>query len=360
MAICYATSRDGLAWDKPELGIVDYDGSRANNILMRGGEGQGRRGGPHGAGILKDPRDPDPNRRYKAFFKSEFISVAFAADGVHWGPPKACANANSSGDTHNNAFWAPTLERYVGITRQWGKPFGRQVARTSSADFVDWEEPRIVLQGLDEYEQTYAMPVFHHGGVYLGLIAIHDQYADRVWGELAWSPDTDSWHRIFPGTPLIPNGVEEGDCDWGCVFPAVCPVFLDDEIRLYYGASDGLHTGWRNGFLCLATLRPDGFAGYKASNISKPALVTTRAVFNTGSLLRISADVADGGRVVVRVLGRDGLVSAESEPLTTTGSDVDVRWRGDGAEVAPGTGRARFQFAFERATVYSFSWETAD
>ena len=360
MAICYATSQDGLSWDKPELGLVDYEGSKANNILVRGGGGQARRGGPHGAGVLKDSRDPDPKRRYKALFKSEMISVAFSADGIHWGPPSACAKADSSGDTHNNAFWAPTLERYVGISRQWGKPFGRQVARTSSTDFVDWEEPRIVLQGLDQNEQTYAMPVFHHGGVYLGLVAIHDQDADRVWGELAWSPDTENWHRILPGTPLIPNGPEEGDCDWGCAFPAACPIFLDDEIRLYYGGSDGLHTSWRNGSLCLAALRPDGFAGYQASDDSEPALVTTRAVYDTGTALRISADIAAGGRVVVKVLRRDGMVSAESEPLTTSGSDVRVRWRDDVAGIASGMGRTRLQFAFERATVYSFSWQAAD
>ena len=360
MAICYATSRDGLSWDKPELGIVEYDGSKQNNILMRGGESDVARGGPHGSGILRDPGDPVPNRRYKAFLKSRALSVAFSADGVHWNPDGVRAVAHSSGDTHNNAFWAPTLGRYVGISRQWRKPFGRQVARTSSADFLDWDTPRIVLEGLNENDQTYAMPVFHHGGVYLGLLAIHDQDADRVWTELAWSPDTENWHRVLPGTPLIPNGRSEGAYDWGCVFPAATPVFLEDGIRLYYGASDGLHTSWRNGFLCLATLRPDGFAGYRASNTSAPALVATTAVFDPNFPLRVSSDVAEGGQVVVRVLGHGRDVLAESEPMMTTGSDTLVQWRDGGAPAACETGRARLQFAFERAAVFSFSWEEAD
>ena len=169
---------------------------------------------------------------------------------------------------------------------------------------------------------------------------------------MAWSPDTENWHRILPGTPLIPNGPEEGDCDWGCVFPAAYPVFLDDEIRLYYGGSDGLHTSWRNGFLCLATLRPDGFAGYKAS---EPALLTTTAVVDPKYSLRVSADVAEGGKVVVRALGEDRCVQAESGPLRTTGSDTLVRWRDSGAWAGSDSGRARLQFAFERATLYSFS-----
>ena len=356
MAICHATSKDGLAWNKPELGLVEYEGRKANNILWRGGEDGAAPGGPHGSGILRDLREPDPGRRYKAFLKSGSLSVAFSADGIHWGPATACAEADSAGDTHNNAFWAPTLGRYVGMTRTWSKSFGRQVARTSSDDFLHWEKTTPVLQGLDRNRQTYAMPVFFHGGVYIGLVAIHDQQADRVWTELAWSPDTREWHRVLPGTPLIPNGGNEGDCDWGCVYPAAYPVFLDHEIRLYYGGGDGLHTSWRNGFLCLATLRPDGFAGYKATAAARPALVTTTRGFDANMPLRVSADISTGGKLVVRVLnGANGEreVLAESRPFTTTVSDAVVQWPD---ESAPAASKAtRIQFAFRDATVYSFS-----
>jgi hypothetical protein len=356
MVICYSTSEDGITWVKPELGLVEYEGSKANNILWRGGgDTEALQEGPHGSGIFKDLRDPDPNRRYKAFLKSEILSVAFSADGIHWGPATACPEANCAGDTHNNALWAPTLGKYVGITREWGRMFGRQVAWTSSADFVNWEKIEIVLEGLDKNHQTYAMPVFYHGGVYIGLVAIHDQDADRVWAELTWSPDTKTWHRVLPGTPLIPDSGEEGDYDWGCVYPAAYPVFLEDEVRLYYGGSDGLHTSWRNGFLCLATLRPDGFAGHRVSDVAEPARVTTTPVFDGKALLRVSADIADGGQLVVRVLGEEKQVLAESEPLASTVSDADVRWLDDNALGAIGPKRARLQFAFQEATVYSFS-----
>ena len=49
------------------------------------------------------------------------------------------------------------------------------------------------------------MPVFYYAGVYLGLIAIHKQSSDKVWTELAWSPDTKKWYRIDAGNPLIPT-----------------------------------------------------------------------------------------------------------------------------------------------------------
>jgi hypothetical protein len=365
MAICYATSKDGITWVKPELGLVEFEGSTANNILWRGIGPPGKDkdelwGGPHGNGVFKDLRERDPNRRYKAVTKFGKLSVAFSPDGIHWDPPIACPEADSAGDTHNNALWAPTLQRYVWITRQWGErpsgKWGRQVARTSSADFVNWEKAQIVLEGLDEIHQTYAMPVFYHGGAYLGLVAIHDQEADRVWTELTWSPDTKTWHRVLPGTPLIPNSEVEGEYDWGCVYPAAYPVFLEDEIRLYYGASDGLHSSWRNGFLNLATLRPDGFAGYTQAEAGKPATITTAPIGPARGTLRTSADVEQGGYVKVRVLDERNDLLAESEPLHGSLSDAKVQWRDEFSVDELGNTSIKIQFEIQDATVYSFSF----
>jgi len=69
MGISYAISHDGIQWEKPSLGIVDFQGSKQNNIVWRA---------PHGSGIFKDLHDPDPKRRYKMFFKGKIISVAFS------------------------------------------------------------------------------------------------------------------------------------------------------------------------------------------------------------------------------------------------------------------------------------------
>lgn len=75
-------------WEKPELGLVEYEGSKWNNILWRG---------PHGTGLFKDHRDPDPARRYKAFFQG--VSVAFSADGIHWGKAISWPQIKVRGDT---------------------------------------------------------------------------------------------------------------------------------------------------------------------------------------------------------------------------------------------------------------------
>lgn len=63
------------------------------------------------------------------------------------------------------------------------------MARIESDDYLNWTEEEVIMKGMERNLQPYAMPVFFHGGVYLGLVAIHNQEADRVWTELAWSAD---------------------------------------------------------------------------------------------------------------------------------------------------------------------------
>jgi hypothetical protein len=351
MGICYTTSKDGISWKKPELGLVQYGQSKDNNIIWRGTEDRAELWhGPHGSGIFKDLHEQDPDHRYKAIFKGEILSVAFSADGIHWDQPIACPAADVAGDTHNNAFWAPTLGKYVGITRSWGEAKGRQVARIESEDFISWTKAVVVLEGIDRNQQTYAMPVFYYGGVYLGLVAIHDQDADRVWTELTWSADTKVWNRVNPGTPLIPCSDSKLDYDYGCVYPCAYPIFLKDEIRLYYGGSDYLHFGWRNGSLCLATLRPDGFAGYEQETIDNPAVITTAMVPYNGQPIRITADVQDGGFVKVNILDNNGehLSTAEAVSKTITDGKLIFLEKISSDEV-------QLQFELSKAKLYSFN-----
>ena len=227
------------------------------------------------------------------------------------------------------------------------------MARTESDDFINWSETENILEGQGTNQQLYAMPVFFHGGIYLGLVAVHDQKTDRVWTELTWSPDTKTWHRVLPGTPLIDNDGEYGDYDWGCVYAAANPIFRDNEIRLYYGGSDGLHTSWRDGFLCMATLRPDGFAGYRAA--AQSASVTTVPVFNGTASLQVSADIGEGGSLVVRALDDSQRVIAESEAMTSSVSDAEIVWRDANELTKVAANGARLQFLFSKATVYSFT-----
>ncbi len=338
MGICYATSIDGISWVKPELGLVEYNGSKQNNIVWRG---------PHGAGIFKDLQEEDPAKRYKMILQG--MSVSFSADGIHWDEKTKVNGVDVAGDTHNNAFWAPTLNKYVGITRTWGPDFGREVARIESEDFINWTKEEVVMHGTEKDLQTYAMPVFYFGGVYLGLVAIHQQSSDRVWTELTWSPDTKTWHRIDAGNPLIPCSDKELDYDYGCVYPCAYPVFKDGEIQLYYGGSDWLHFGWRNGSLALATLRQDGFAGYVQLDKNSTGSIVTKSIPYNGETISLTADVEEGGSVTVSVVNDEGEMlgtAAVKNTVTDEGLQIDNNIK---------TGNIHLVIEIFHAKVYAFN-----
>jgi hypothetical protein len=209
-------------------------------------------------------KEEDTTKRFKLITYG--LSVIFSSDGINWNDIIVANGVKARSSTHNNAFWAPNLNKYVGIIRShtFGE-YGREVARIESDDFINWTNEETVLHGVNFKLQTYSMPTFYYEGVYLGLVSIYNEGGtDRVWTELTWSPDTKEWYRIDAGNPLIPNSEKELDYDYGCIYACASPVIKENEIQLYYGGSDWLHDGLRQGYLCLATLRPDGFAGYVA------------------------------------------------------------------------------------------------
>ena len=357
--LCYATSQDGLKWTKPELNLVEFQGSTANNMLLHGS---------HGQGILIDPHDPRPERLYKMFEGGMWIkewqsrpAVRFSADGLRWSESFPVPEIEAYADTHNSTRWVPELKKYVTMTRiHRGKPFFRHpngqrvVGRTESSDFLRWSKAVEVLRG-DPENQVYAMPFFRYEKVYLGLLMIIRLGEERVHCELAWSPDTIRWERINPGTPFIPNAMVKGQYDWGCVYAADAPVVMEDGIRIYYAGSNGHHRYWRDGFLCLATLRPDGWAGYLPVDLNQKGVVVTRPLTWRGRL-HLTADAA-GGSVQVTVMDDQGGVLLESQPLQGEVTDGEVITEASG-RMGDLEGRSVvLKFVLDRAKLYSFTFK---
>jgi hypothetical protein len=85
---CYAESKDGIHWTKPDLGLFEFDGSKKNNIVLDGL-------GTHAFSPFKDtnPNCPD-DAKYKAIGMGEGKHVpgahlnglyAFKSpDAIHW------------------------------------------------------------------------------------------------------------------------------------------------------------------------------------------------------------------------------------------------------------------------------------
>lgn len=347
MGLCYAESRDGIAWTKPDLGLIEFEGSRSNNLVLRG---------PHGSGVYFDPHETDPARRYKLFYEEHGICGAFSADGKRWNGAVKFTGIDAVGDTHNNAIWVTSLNKYIGITRLWDRPVKqRLLARTESPDFINWTKAVEIMRADPRSPdmQTYSMPIFEYEGVFLGLVTIFHVPTDSVQTELAWSPDTVHWERIDQGSPVIGRG-PAGSVDSGCVY-AAAPVMEEKEIRIYYGGSNGPHTGWRDGFFCLARLRPGRFAGFEPGSPGSAATVVTKPVKVTSADLRANVD-AHGGQFRVAVLENDAnsdLSLDRSEPLRADVLDGACRWKNRNLRSLIGKD-VQFLFELRDAHVYGF------
>jgi hypothetical protein len=356
--VCYATSKDGITWEKPELGILEFNGNKKNNIVIYY---------THGVAVIKDLHETDPMKRYKAIHpEKENSLVWFSADGIHWGE-QIDVGPIDNGDTNQSIWWDENLNKYVLITRRWGGAnttgrYGRmghrQKVRSESSDFLNWSKTELVIEGLDLRRQIHDMLVIPYAGVYIGMVGLFDIEASKQWCELAWSPDSKEWHRIQPGKVLIPNGPEMGDYDWGCIF-ASKPIIRKDEILLYYGANDGRFMAWRSGYFALAKMRSDGFAGYEqiAGGSNKTGSITTKPVSVVGNSLCISADVAPSGFVKVMLLDSGYNQLAEGKLVTTTVSDAKILWKENFQLEKHREKVIRLIFELREAKIFSFSFE---
>jgi len=130
----YAESRDGVHWEKPALRVVEFDGSRENNIVWDGE-------GTHNFTPFKDsnPDAPD-SERYKALAGGPLIALA-SPDGIHWRKLREePIITKGKFDSQNLAFWDTVRGCYVAYFRDSRNGF-RDIRRSTSPDFIHWSEP---------------------------------------------------------------------------------------------------------------------------------------------------------------------------------------------------------------------------
>jgi hypothetical protein len=352
--LLYATSADGLVWDKPSLGVIGFDGSKANNIVARD---------TPNVGVFKDPHDPDAARRYKMICDVGFsqLRVRFSPDGIHWSNPQTPEglvlpqDQGTTGDTHNNAFWDERQKKFVLITRIYlGQ---RTVARSESNDFLHWRTPTLALKS-DAAEgasyQTYCTPAYPYANGYLGYVMMYRAKTDQtVDCELAWSPDSVTWQRVCPGKPLIPRGPER-TYDSGCIYAPAGPAIVQDgRLLIYYGGSQVVHRGWKRSCLpCLARLRVDGWAGYEPNQAGGHGTLVTRPMVVADRSLRVTADAA-GGSLRAAVVDVPGYSPADCTPITSDVTDAKIRWKDKDFAALEGK-TIRLKFELVDAKLYAF------
>ncbi len=167
-SVCYATSEDGIFWQKPNLGLVAYEGSKDNNIVIHDAA--------PGA-VIRDEREKNPDRLYKSlFFELDVFgsegaprmgtgtSVAFSPDGLRWTKYDGNPVIRRSSDCHMLFGWDNLSGKYVAYCRPTLREGDktRRIGRCISEDFVNWTDPEEVLSpddndppGLEFYCQCY-------------------------------------------------------------------------------------------------------------------------------------------------------------------------------------------------------------
>jgi len=338
-ANCYAESKDGIAWTKPNLGIIEFNGSKENNLYLTVTQDPAEkppskdRGQCHNASVIKRPWESDPAKRYALFcFGADygFARVAFSPDGLHWTfPPETREKPLFTSSDVLNFFYDPYKTRYTATWKCHNRR-GRAVGAAWSPDGLAWTKPIdgpvFVADDLDpDATQIYGMPVFPYQGLYIGLswiyharwfkdgpysvARIHEAQKDSprtVDVQLAWSWDLINWTRRPDRRPFIPLG-RPGEFDSGMIYTARAPVLVDNQLYFYYGGCEGLHDDKNvKANIGLAWLRLDGFCSMMAGD-TEGWLITRRESLRVPQIT-INARTSGSGYVVAEILDRNNQV----------------------------------------------------
>ena len=362
----YAESDDGVHWVKPSLGLVEFEGSRENNMLFRYA---------HGTGVFLDQEETNPAKRYKLVTKVEYpgghtyLAVNCSEDGVHWGEMIPWPRWNPPADSHNFPFRDKVDGLFKVITRTWRNGV-RVSAICSSRDFINWSEPLEIIRGDGFESQVYSMPVFWYDGIYLGLASMFhegDRSAenfDTVDLELTYASACDRFDRVAPYQYLIHRGqgrYPDGDFDCCCIYAAAPLDMGDGRLCFYYMGGNGQHTNFRETSFGRAFLPKDRFAWYEPREAGKEALLSTGRLNIYGNELRVLAETEEDGRWSVAVCP-----TWKSEPFEgfgfedctlTPGGDgyTQVQWKRKLMELENAT--VSLVFRFQKTKLYAFQGE---
>ena len=395
----YAESSDGIHWTKPRLGLVEFDGSTANNIIL------------NGAVTFFPFLDTRPGvpaaERFKANAvvrsKPEAGLIGYAsADGLRWcqlqDEPILSTTVENAFDSQNVMFWSEEEQSYVLYARHW-EGGRRATMRATSSDFRAWTRPTFMTYS-DTGTTTpsahlytnQTQPYFRAPHIYISLPgriffadAEHLVLPDDIVaaGQRSVSPEL----RQFYEESLDPRLRDcQGDTSDGVLLSTRAGstlydfTFLQSFVRPGIGMENWTtrnnyptcgfvqtsptelsfyvkrHCGQRTLYLERMTLRLDGFASLHAPYTS--GQMRTRPLTFDGRELEINYATSAAGSVRVELQHLNGtpLVGRSlADCVAMTGDCIDqvVRWRG-GDDLDDVSGQPiRLKFAMQDADLYS-------
>ena len=356
--VCLAESDDGIHWRKPNLGLVEFEGSTENNIVWNGT-------GSHNFTAFKD-RNPDcaADARYKALGSGKGGLFYFkSADGVHWklAHDKPVITKGAF-DSQNLAFWDPHEKRYRAYWRIFAGGV-RAIRTATSRDFVNWEpHADLTYREGTPKQHLYTNAVqkyFRAPHLFIGFPTrfLPDE-GERVEPIFMVSRDGVQFRRY--DEPVIPEsapadrqGNRSNYMTWGMFTLPGRP----DEISVYateayYGA---VPTRVRR-----FVYRLDGFVSLRAG--AAGGEVVTRPLTFAGSALVLNYAASSGGSVQVELRDASGtpirgFEASECEPLDKDAVRATVEWKG-GSDVSQLVGQVvRIRMVVKNADLYSLRFE---
>jgi hypothetical protein len=349
--VMYAESLDGINWTKADLGIVEFRGSTANNIV-------GAAGSCHIPSVIRIANPSSPSKQWAVYGYSRVggASVAYSPDGLHWDWNRSDSQQHlftTSDVTH--FFYDPYTNRYTATYKTTNRRH-RAVGVALSNDGLKWTKPvEGAVFGADDLDpdatQIYGMPVFPYQGLYIGTPWIYHarwlkygKYSSAkvmeeaqigspltVDVQFAWSWDLIGWTRTPDRKPFIELG-PEGSWDSKMIHTARAPIVAGDELFFYYCGFDTDHEDFRNvkGAIGLAKLRLDGFCSMHAGD-QEGWLISRREVFNTPKVM-INASCRPGGYVAAEIVDRNnkvvpGFSRQDCTPFTGDSCHAEITWK---------------------------------
>jgi hypothetical protein len=290
----YAESLDGIHWTKPELGLVEFQGDKRNNLILM-------EPSPLGCvnlKVLPDPQDPEPDRRYKIsthiYFRHHTrlgsLAPFVSSDGLRWkmlGEAKPVKNELKMSDLFLPPFhFEPSggLYRWDGMYYLCGqnamsaiRPYqGRVIRMYRSSDFARWSSTNHIgfLRAAQhdylgpgrslEGEQTHeGISVWNRNNVLLGIYG--RWHGARAWEDITVdlgflvSNDGLNFREPVHEWTWLPRG-QDGTWDQGGLLQGQGFENVGQQTFIYYGAWDPRQRGAPRGGVGLATLPRDRFA----------------------------------------------------------------------------------------------------
>jgi hypothetical protein len=350
---CYVESKDGVHWTRPELGIVEFDGSKKNNITL------GDTYAGHNFVPFKDGNPKcKPEEQYKAVGGSNGgrLYGYVSPDGLNWQKVQEDPIIRDGRfDSQNLVYWDDMRKEYRAYYREF-KDGVRDIKTAISKDFVNWT-PGEWLQYPDApVEQLYTNQISAYQRaphIFIGFpsrlargsnveglfMTSRDGKTFRRWGQaiVRAGQNKDKWGNR---SNYIWYGIVETQSD----LPGNPP-----ELSIYSG---GRYYRGEGATVYRHTYRLDGFASLNAP--LSGGSVTTKPFIFKGTRLHVNYSTAAAGSIRVHVLDEHGK-PAGLNPLNLWGDATgqELGFKLDGLEGKP----IRLKFELRDADLFSFRFE---